>query len=296
MSYTVVGIGELLWDQLPQGRRVGGAPVNFACHCSQLGAVGIPVSCVGHDRAGQDLARAVQVLGLDAGYLQVHPTAPTGSVQVELDDDGVPRYRVRENVAWDYIRIEENLVQLAGRVDAVCFGTLAQRGDCTRRAIQSFVGLCPERALKIFDVNLRQAFYGVGVIAASLELATVLKVSDNELPVLAVQFDLKGSPVEQLMRLITLFDLELVAYTRGSEGSILVAADEVVEHPGCKPRIVDTVGAGDSYTAALCMGLLAGMSIQEVIGCASRVSAFVCEQPGATPVLPESFRLAMMGA
>lgn len=236
------------------------------------------------------------MLGLDAGYLQVHPTAPTGSVQVELDDDGVPRYRVRENVAWDYIRIEENLVQLAGRVDAVCFGTLAQRGDCTRRAIQSFVGLCPERALKIFDVNLRQAFYGVGVIAASLELATVLKVSDNELPVLAVQFDLKGSPVEQLMRLITLFDLELVAYTRGSEGSILVAADEVVEHPGCKPRIVDTVGAGDSYTAALCMGLLAGMSIQEVIGCASRVSAFVCEQPGATPVLPESFRLAMMGA
>ena len=288
MPHTVVGIGELLWDVFPHGRRMGGAPVNFACHCRQLGARGIPVSCVGDDEDGRELVRSVQALGLETDYLQVRQEAPTGTVSVALDGEGVPRYRIREGVAWDFIRIDNALAVLSESVDALCFGTLAQRGEYSRAAIQRFVGMCPERAIKIFDVNLRQAFHSAGVIDASLRLANVLKVSDNELPVLARQYGLAGAPIDQLMKLIELFNLRLVAYARGSEGSILVTRDQVVEHPGCKPNVVDTVGAGDSYTATLCMGLLSGFPIQEIIHHASRVSAFVCEQSGATPVLPES--------
>lgn len=271
---------------------MGGAPVNFACHCDQMGARGIPVSCLGADAEGEDLRRAVAALGLDADYLQVYAEAPTGTVKVVLDDDGKPVYQIRERVAWDFIRLTGALQDLAPRVDAICFGTLAQRGALSRATIQRFAALCPPAALKIFDANLRQSFYAASTIEASLRLANVLKVSDEELPVLARLLHLAGSPLEQMRQLVARFDLRLVAYTRGAEGSMLVTAGGAVEHPGCKPKAIDTVGAGDSYTAALCMGLLAGQALDEVIHHASRVSAFVCEQPGATPVLPDALRRA----
>jgi len=287
MFFNVAGIGELLWDVFPEWRRMGGAPVNFACHCSQLGARGIPVSCVGEDEAGLELVRSVAALGLETDFLQVNPEVPSGSVRVRLDAGGKPVYEIREHVAWDFIRLDDRLRALAPIVDAVCFGTLAQRGVASRAAIQQFVGLCPDTALKICDVNLRQAFFSRDVIEQSLRLANVLKVSDEELPVLARLLDLKGGVVEQLRRLMAAYNLRLVAYTRGAEGSMLVAPDEVVDHPGCRPRAVDTVGAGDSYTATLCMGLLRRRPLAQVIHHASRVAAFVCEQPGATPRLPD---------
>lgn len=287
MSFTVIGIGEVLWDVFPSRRRMGGAPVNFACHCRQLGARGVPVSCVGADEDGAAIRRAVAELGLEDTHLQVDPTAPTGTVEVLLDAQGKPVYRIREGVAWDFIFMNEALKQLAPAVDAVCFGTLAQRWPASRDTIRRFVALCPERALKIFDVNLRQAFFSKELIEASLRLATVLKVSDEELPVLASLFGLGGGVLEQIRQLVARFDLRLVAYTRGAEGSMLVTADTGVDHPGCKPAAIDTVGAGDSYTATLCMGLLLGRTLEEIIEHASQVAAFVCEQPGATPVLPE---------
>jgi fructokinase len=287
MSFNVVGIGELLWDVFPEWRRMGGAPVNFACHCRQLGARGIPVSSVGDDEEGRDLVRAVSALGLETDYLQVCREALTGTVQVRLDADGKPVYQIREGVAWDFIRLQEPLRLLAPAVDAVCFGTLAQRGETSRNTIQRFVELCPATALKIHDVNLRQSFFSRPLIESSLRLANVLKVSDEELPVLASFFDLRGDVVDQLRRLMERFSLRLVAYTRGANGSMLVTPDALADHPGCKPRAIDTVGAGDSYTATLCMGLLRKRPLAEVIRHASEVAAFVCEQPGATPRLPE---------
>ena len=267
---------------------MGGAPVNFACHCRQLGARGIPVSCLGADRAGHDLAQAVAALGLEVGHLQVHPDVPTGTVQVVLDARGKPVYDIKEGVAWDFIRLNDDLCRLAPTVDAVCFGTLAQRAETSRATIQQFVARCPDRALKIHDVNLRQSFFTKPLIEASLQLANVLKVSDEELPVLAALFGLRGVVLDQLRQLMDRFQLRLVAYTRGAEGSLLVTPDTVADHPGCRPKAIDTVGAGDSYTATLCMGLLRGHAVEDIIQHASRVAAFVCEQPGATPTLPDT--------
>ncbi len=294
MSFTVVGIGELLWDVFPGRRRMGGAPVNFACHCRQLGARGIPVSCIGADENGRAIEAAVAELGLEVGFLQVHPTAPTGTVNVVLDQMGKPVYEICEGVAWDFIRLDESLRRLASSVDAVCFGSLAQRWETSRETIRRFVWMCPERALKIFDVNLRQSFYSKPLIEASLGLANALKVSDEELPVLAELFELKGTALDQIRELIHRYSLRLVAYTRGADGSMLVTADSMVDYAGCKPNAIDTVGAGDSYTAALCMGVLSGHSLSDVILHASRVAAFVCEQPGATPVLPDSLKFTAM--
>ena len=289
MSFTVVGIGELLWDVFSEWRRMGGAPVNFAFHCRQLGARGIPVSCLGEDPPGRDILRAVSDLGLETDFLQRHPQAPTGTVKVVLDAQGKPHYEIKEHVAWDFIQRNDALRRLAPAVDAVCFGSLAQREAVSRATIQSFVAGCPAGALKIFDVNLRQAFYSKTSIEDSLKLANVLKVSDEELPVLAALFGLEAGPAKrQIRQLIARFELKLVAYTRGGDGSMLVMSGSEVDHPGCKTKAIDTVGAGDSYTAALCMGLLRQRPLEDVIRHASQVSAFVCEQPGATPRLPDS--------
>ena len=187
------------------------------------------------------------------------------------------------------------MLRLAPAVDAVCFGSLAQRSGISRATIRRFVSSCPAAALRIFDVNLRQAFYTKAVIAKSLGAANVLKVGDEELPVLAAMFGLRGSVTDQIRRLIEDFELRLAAYTRGENGSLLVTADEVVDHPGCKTEAVDTVGAGDSYTAALCMGLLRQRPLEEVIQHATEVSAFVCSHPGATPILPDELVKAMSG-
>lgn len=271
---------------------MGGAPVNFACLSSQLGAHGIPVSCIGSDEAGSDILAAVRSLGLETGYIQINSETATGTVNVRLDASFKPAYEIREGVAWDFIHFSDALKRLAPDVDAVCFGSLAQRSRLSCATIRQFVEMCPASALKIFDVNLRQSFFSRGVIESSLELANILKVSDEELPVLAGMFELSGSVTDQIRQLIQRFELQLIAYTRGADGSMLVTAGSLADHPGCKPNAIDTVGAGDSYTATMCMDLLANRSLDEVIVHASQVSAYVCEQPGATPVLPDSLRLA----
>jgi len=283
---AVAGIGELLWDVFPDHRRMGGAPANFACHCGRLGATAFPVSCVGADSAGRQIREQLDKMDLNSAYVFETPEYPTGTVQVVLDDAGKPRYEIRENVAWDHIPDSEPLRKTAGTLDAVCFGSLAQRSEESRRTIQSFVSNTPETALRIFDVNLRQTFYSKQLAQESLQLANILKLSDEELSVLAGYFELSGSVTEQLNALRDRFGLKLIAYTRGPDGSLLIGERETDDFPGCEGRAVDSVGAGDSFTAALCMGLLRKWPLETVNRFANEVATFVCSQPGATPVLP----------
>lgn len=284
-TFKVAGIGEILWDVFPDGQRIGGAPANFAYHTHQLGAVSWPVSCVGSDALGDELRSQLLGSGVDVRYLQESEAYPTGTVDVVLRQ-GKPSYVIHENVAWDHIAFSEDLQVLTGQLDAVCFGSLSQRSKESKQSIHSFIDAMPAHALKIFDINLRQSFYSKLLIRRSLELANVLKLSDEELPVLLDMFDLEGGPDDQLRQLLDLFDLRLVAYTRGADGSLLVGADAIDDFSGEEIKVVDTVGAGDSFTAALCMGLLRSWPLAEVNLFANKVAAYVCSQEGATPNLP----------
>ena len=283
----VVGIGELLWDLFPEGKRLGGAPMNFCYHAQQLGAKGIPVSAVGSDELGQELRQVLFEKGIVDSFVETVSRLPTGTVSVALDPNGKPAYAIHEPVAWDALSHADSLVRLAQRTDAVCFGSLAQRNPLSRSTIQLFLKAMPPSSLRIFDVNLRQDFHSKEIVDESLRLANILKLSDEELPVLAEMFGLSGSAAEQLEALRERFGLVLVAYTRGAAGSLLVSADATSDHPGCPGSAVNSVGAGDSFTAALCLGLLNGNKLDEINEHANRVATFVCSQDGATPTLPK---------
>ncbi len=282
----IAGIGEILWDMFPDGGRLGGAPTNFACHCHQLGAEAYPVSCVGDDDLGQETLAQLKQLGVSARYLQESAEHETGRVLVSLDEGGKPSYEILEGVAWDFLTFTPEWKALAHSLDAVCFGVLSQRSTQTRETIYRFLKEMPEKAIRIFDVNLREPFFSKAPVEESLRLASILKLSDEELPVLARYFDLSGDVKNQLSRLRERFDLDLIAYTRGPDGSLLLSAEGVNETSGLSITAVDSVGAGDSFTAALCTGLLAGMSLPEVNTFANKVAAFVCSRHGACPELP----------
>ena len=282
---VVVGIGEILWDVFPEGKKLGGAPLNFSHHCGQLGASAHPVSAVGADADGAEIRLILASKNLPDAHVQTDTAHPTGRVNVTLQN-GKPTYEILAEVAWDYIRFEQNLRNLASRADAVCFGSLAQRSPVSRATIQAFLEAMRPEALRIFDVNLRQNFYSKEILETSLRYANIFKLSDEELPTLADFFDLKGPVLDQLQRLRQIFDLRLVAYTRGGEGSLLVTANDTSDHPGIPTEVIDTVGAGDSFTATLCMGLLQNLPLAEINQLACQVAAFVCSQSGATPSLP----------
>lgn len=261
----------MLWDLLPSGSVLGGAPANFACHARALGAETTLVSRVGDDEPGREiLAR------LPHDAIQVDPKRSTGTVSVTLEA-GQPHYTIHENVAWDAIEPDMHVRE----ADAVCFGSLAQRSPISRASIQQMVAATRPDALRVFDINLRQSFYSREVIEASLALANVLKLNDAELPVIEEMFALRG-----IEAIAVRFDLRAVALTRGGEGSALWASGRRAEHPGIPTTVRDTIGAGDSFTAALTLGLLAGRSLDRILDHASRVAAYVCSQSGATPPLP----------
>ncbi|MDZ8118330.1 carbohydrate kinase family protein [Pontiella agarivorans] len=286
-TFNVAGIGELLWDVFPEHKRLGGAPANFSCHCGQLGANAKPVSCVGADPLGKELRESLKELGMSAEFIFESAEYPTGTVEVVLNEMGKPTYQIHEDVAWDHIPCPDALKDFAASLDAVCFGSLSQRAGESRGSIRSFIREVPDNALKIYDVNLRQAFFSKQIVSESLELANVLKLSDEELPVLAGYFDLTGDTEEQLTALRRMFSLKLIFFTRGKDGSLLLSAHETDDCPGCEGLAVDSVGAGDSATAALCMGVLQGWPLSKVNLYTNEVSTFVCMQKGATPVLPE---------
>jgi fructokinase len=291
----VIGLGEILWDHLPDGKRLGGAPANFAYHAMALGAESHPVSAVGDDAPGAEIRARLAEARLDAGTIAVLPGLSTGAVTVRLDERGVPDFTIHENAAWDHIPFTRDLKELAGRADAVCFGTLAQRSEKSHRTIRRFLERTPPRCFKIFDMNLRQRYYSDEMILQSLNRADVLKCNDGELPVLSAMLGIGGSEIEILKRLLSDFKLKLAALTMGEKGSRLVTpdGDSFLEAP--KVCVADTVGAGDAFTAALAMGLLAGDPLRTIHENATRLAAFVCTQKGAMPEIA-AIRQWMSGA
>jgi len=286
MSLQVVGIGEIVWDIFPSHRRLGGAPYNYTFHCAQMSAQATIVSSIGTDDLGHEIKTAAVRARIETTCLQESTLYPTGSVKVTLHS-GKPEYEICLSAAWDYLTYNSELSHLALKTDAVCFGTLGQRSEISRKTIQAFVAACPESALKIFDINLRQHFFSKELIEDSLRLANILKISDEELVVLEPMFGLSGAPKDQLKQLMTHFDLRLIAYTRGDDGSLLITENEIAEHNGLHGEVADTVGAGDSFTAALSMGLLRKWPLEQISEYANRIASFVCSQKGATPALPK---------
>ncbi len=285
---TIVGLGEILWDVFPDGPRFGGAPANFACSTAALCRDGARVSVassVGRDALGDRAIRTLLGKSVDVSGV-VRSCRPTGQVVVHLDSRGHASYEFTKNTAWDDLRWSESWQRLAAAADACCFGTLAQRSETSRETVQKFLAETRVTALRIFDVNLRPPFFNDRVILESIRLANVLKLNDQELPVLASLFDLNGTPVEMMQQLANRFELHCVALTRGSDGAILIRGDAISEQPGVTVSVSDTVGAGDAFTAALALGLLEGCDLGTINRTACQVASFVCSQPGATPHIP----------
>lgn len=295
MDFNVIGVGEVLWDLLLTGPQLGGAPANFAYHARSLGAEAHVITRVGSDDHGREIIRRFREMGLPHSTVQVDETAPTGTATVELSGNGLAHFTIQNNVAWDYLAATAEAVAVAQEADAICFGSLAQRCESSRNAIQQLVAAAPATALRVFDINLRQQFYSRDLIEQSLQLANVLKLNDDELPTLAGMFSLNGSTENQIKQLAQIFDLQLVALTRGPNGSLLQQKRKGENEPrwsDCPSRpvqVVDTVGAGDSFTATLVLGLLRKMDLDEINTLANDVARYVCSQAGATPSLPVEF-------
>lgn len=284
---VVVGLGEVLWDLLPEGMQLGGAPANFAYHARALGAAGFVVSAVGDDELGRQILERLSAQGLDVSHVAVDAQHPTGTVSVELDADGKPNYTIHENVAWDFLPSSLHLLELAPRADAVCFGSLAQRSEVSRATIQGFLKATHSHCLRVLDINLRKQYYTSIVLTESLRICNTLKLNDDELPIVSKLLSMHGPESEVMDALIRGFGLRAVALTRGARGAIFATPDGCVEHPGFPPpRIADTVGAGDAFTAAMVLGLLAERSPQDIVEHANRLASYVCSQNGAMPPVP----------
>jgi len=291
-KYVVVGLGELLWDLFPAGEQLGGAPANFAYITSLLGDAGIPASRLGQDSLGADATRRLGELSLSTEFIQKDADHPTGTVKVEVDRTGQPRFEISEPAAWDFLEWTLQWQKLAQQADAVCFGSLAQRSERSRATIRRFLLALRKNAVRVFDVNLRQNFYTVEVLAGSMKLATIVKLNHEELPRIMHLFELENRGEEDSARqLLSSHEVKLVCVTRGNGGSLLVSADERSEHPGFKVKVADTVGAGDAFTAALVHGYLRGTSLAQINETANRVGAWVASQSGATPA-PKAVSLA----
>lgn len=281
MNYElIIGLGEVLWDMLPQGRQLGGAPANFAYHVSQLGYQGIIVSAVGNDALGNDIVKELDSHGIASRISIVD--APTGVVNVSVDDKGIPSYEIVENVAWDNIPYSEDLQYLASQAVAVCFGSLAQREVVSRDTIMQFIESLPPTCLKVFDINLRQRYYTREIIEWSLEHCDVLKLNDDELAIIKEMLEATTLSDDSFVaKLKQLYDLKIVILTCGEKGSSVYYDDEVNFELTPQVEVVDTVGAGDSFTAAFIATLLQGKSVVEAHRQAVATSAITCTHKGA---------------
>lgn len=279
----VVGIGEALWDVFPEGKKLGGAPANFAYHVSQFGLNGMAVSAVGHDGLGDEILGALRGKQLNLHIQQVG--YPTGTVQVSLNDKGVPQYNITEDVAWDNIDFTDDLAAIARDCCAVCFGSLAQRSAISRDTIERFLDMMPsEGTYRIFDINLRQQFYTKEVIEHSLTRCNVFKINDEELEIVSGLFNLVGDVESRCKELMNRYSVDILILTCGTDGSyIFTSAGERSFLPTPKVEVADTVGAGDSFTAAFIAGLLQGKSIADAHRQAVDLSAYVCSCEGAMP-------------
>ncbi len=287
MEDIVVGMGEALWDVLPEGKKIGGAPANFAYHVSQFGLPSCVVSAVGADALGKEIVENFTSKGLN--HLIAEVPYPTGTVQVEIDQAGIPQYEIKENVAWDNIPYTPQLEALAKRAKAVCFGSLAQRNIVSRTTINQFLDAMPESddRLVVFDVNLRQGFYTKEILCESMERCNILKINDEELVMVSRMFGYPGIDLQdKCWILLGKYNLKMLILTCGINGSYVFTPGNVSFQPTPKVEVADTVGAGDSFTAAFISGILKGKSVAEAHSLAVRTSAFVCTQQGAMPKLP----------
>jgi fructokinase len=284
MRNKVLGLGELLWDLLPERACLGGAPANFAHITMLMGDEGIVASRVGKDSLGQEALSHLKKLGLETGHVQIDGEHPTGTVKVELDNNGLARYEIAHPVAWDFLEWTQGWEHLAKTVDAVCYGSLAQRSEESRATIRRFVGAASTNAVKIFDVNLRQSYYTQEILAESMRWADIVKLNDEELPKIVSLSRLPaGEELPSAQRLIAAYALKLVCVTRGGRGSLLVRAADSHEHPGFQVRVADTVGSGDAFTAGLVHEYLRGASLDTMNEMANRVGAWVASEVGAMP-------------
>ncbi len=288
----VVGLGEVLWDILPERTCLGGAPANFAHIATLLGDHGIVASRVGEDSRGVEALGRMAELGLDISYVQTDREHPTGTVKVEIDDKGQARFEIAHPVAWDFLDWTPEWQRLAEKADAVCFGSLAQRSEASRATIRRFLGATSARAIKVFDVNLRQSYYSQEILAESMRAADIVKLNDEELPkIMSLSGFPRGSPhgfshedeQSSAQRLMEAYELKLVCVTRGGRGSLLLRGREVNEHPGFRVKVADTVGSGDAFTAGLVHEYLHGAPLEKMNEVANRVGAWVASEVGATP-------------
>ena len=287
MNDIVVGMGEALWDVLPEGKKIGGAPANFAYHVSQFGLPSCVVSAVGDDALGKEIVENFTSKGLNQLISEV--PYPTGTVQVEIDQAGVPQYEIKENVAWDNIPFTAHLEAIAEKTKAVCFGSLAQRNVVSRNTINRFLDAMPqtEDSLVVFDVNLRQGFYNKEILCNSMKRCNILKINDEELVTVSRMFGYPGIDLQdKCWILLGKYNLKMLILTCGINGSYVFTPGNVSFQPTPKVEVADTVGAGDSFTAAFISSILKGKSVQEAHSRAVRTSAYVCTKKGAMPILP----------
>lgn len=287
MNDYVVGMGEALWDVLPEGKKIGGAPANFAYHVSQFGLPSCVVSAVGDDALGKEIVDNFTSKGLNQLIAEV--PYPTGTVQVEIDQAGVPQYEIKENVAWDNIPYTDSLEALAQQTKAVCFGSLAQRNVVSRNTINRFLDAMPhnEDKLVVFDVNLRQGFYNKEILCNSMKRCNILKINDEELVTVSRMFGYPGIDLQdKCWILLGKYNLKMLILTCGINGSYVFTPGNVSFQPTPKVEVADTVGAGDSFTAAFISSILKGKSVAEAHSLAVRTSAYVCTRKGAMPLLP----------
>jgi fructokinase len=283
---TIVGFGEALWDVFPEGRKVGGAPANFAYHVAQWGLDSCAVSAIGKDDLGDDIVRKFDENGLK--YRLERVDFPTGVVQVTLDENKVPSYNIKEGVAWDNIPMTPELETLARNCRAVCFGSLAQRSSVSRATINAFVDLMPEDSLKIFDINLRQHYFNEEIVCNSMNKADILKINDEEIIVVAEMLNITGKSQKEICEvLLDRFALKMVILTCGDKGSYVLTAQESSWVDTPKVNVVSTVGAGDSFTGTFIASILLGKTVRQAHEAAVRVSAYVCTCQGAMPAIPQ---------
>ena len=283
-NHVVVGLGEVLWDLLPGGKQLGGAPTNFAYITNLLGDNGVVASRVGADDLGREARQALEILGLRTANLQLDSAHPTGTVKVQLDAAGQPKFEISENVAWDFLAWTPEWNALASEADAICFGSLAQRSPVSHKTIREFVNAARPNATRIFDVNLRQAFFSGEVLVESLKRADIMKLNDDELPrVMALLGIAHHNEESSAGSLLGTFSLKLGCVTRGANGSLLVNESGSHRHSGYPIKVADTIGAGDAFTAALVHQYLRGASLAAMNDAANRVGSWVASQIGGTP-------------
>jgi fructokinase len=287
-KFVIVGLGEILWDVFPDGRKLGGAPANFAFYARGLGEDGIIASRVGKDKDGEEILSRLHPAGLDTRYIDVDSAHPTGSVTVFSDEQGLPRFTIHEERAWDFLEMNPRLESLAAAADAVCYGSLGQRSPVSRKAILGFLECTRRDCLRIFDLNLRPPHFSPESIGHLLNKSRVLKLNDEEIQIVGPLLAVTGGDDEIAAAFLAAYPLDFVVLTRGEGGGRIYSGDETIDSPAVRVEVADTVGAGDAFAAVVAVGLLRNRPLRHICAVANQIAGFVCGQRGAWAELPES--------